>query len=103
MLNTILLSFKWVGMSENHIFQTKVINEVFSVLFIIEAMIKIIAFGKLYFKDPWNLLDFALVVMTIIMGIVVFAFEIEPNPVLQVLRCFRLFKLLRLFRNQQML
>ena len=38
----------------------------FAAIFTIEAVIKIIARGKVYFKDYWNIFDFLVVTVTII-------------------------------------
>ena len=47
------------------------IGKVFSLIFTIEAIIKIIAMGfivhkKSYIRDPWNILDFLVVVIGLI-------------------------------------
>jgi len=39
-------------------------NYTFSIIFLIEAVIKIIAFGGRYFTDNWNIFDFMLVIAT---------------------------------------
>jgi voltage-gated sodium channel len=48
------------------------INFVFTVIFLIEAMLKISAYKNLYFRDSWNRFDFAIVVISIIDFILTF-------------------------------
>lgn len=38
------------------------INMVFNIIYTIEAIIKLIAFGRDFFKDGWNSFDFVIVV-----------------------------------------
>jgi hypothetical protein len=47
-----------------HSFQ--LLNYVFLAIFTLEAVIKIIALGCSYFKDPWNRFDFVVVIASII-------------------------------------
>lgn len=41
-------------------------NFIFTAIFIIEASLKLVAFGKTYFKNPWNKFDFFVVVSSIL-------------------------------------
>lgn len=36
----------------------------FNIIFVTEAVIKLVAMKSLYFKDPWNKFDFGIVVST---------------------------------------
>jgi Ion transport protein len=42
----------------------EIVNDVFTAIFTVEAIIKIMANGKLYFKDNWNLFDFFVLLLT---------------------------------------
>ena len=66
LLNTLILTLKWTYMSKGAIFATEVINYVFTIIFVIECIIKLIAFGCRYFKDPWNVFDFTIVAGSIV-------------------------------------
>ncbi|XP_031655629.1 voltage-dependent P/Q-type calcium channel subunit alpha-1A-like [Oncorhynchus kisutch] len=58
-LNTIVLMMKYNGASDTYDKVLKNINIVFTTLFFMECILKIIAFGVLnYFKDAWNIFDF---------------------------------------------
>lgn len=73
-------------------------NIVFTVLFLIEALLKIIGLGLFqYFRDSWNIFDFIVVLLSII-GIIASSIEtsVEFNPTF--MRVFRVFRILRLVR-----
>jgi hypothetical protein len=68
-------------------------DQIFTVYYILEAIIKIIAFGfimhkKSYLRDPWNVMDFLVVIIGII--------SLLPNfPNLKSLRILRILRPLR--------
>ena len=43
---------------------TEILNYIFTAIFAIEAVINLIALGKHYFKDNWNIFDFIVVIVT---------------------------------------
>lgn len=77
-------------------------NIVFASLFIIEAAMKLMAFGvRQYFNSSWNRFDFTLVVASIlgiIIDMVQGAFPINAQ-LIRVLRCIRAARLLRNLQN----
>jgi hypothetical protein len=69
------------------------------VVFLIEAIFKIIGLGKMYFKEGWNCLDFFILAVRLISLIVTRAgYNIEDN-----LAILRVFRLLRLIKRSQRL
>ena len=64
LLNTFVLSIKWVGMSPEELFYTRITNYTFTAIFFVEATIKIIGLGKNYFKVNFNIFDFFLVIVS---------------------------------------
>ena len=44
---------------------TEFMNYSFMGIFTLEAIIKIVAFKKSYFRDPWNIFDFTIVILTL--------------------------------------
>ena len=56
---------KWQGQPDIVNTITEYLNYFFAGIFTIEAIVKIIAFGKIYFKDKWNLFDLIVVSVTI--------------------------------------
>ena len=73
-------------------------NLIFTCVFVIEAALKIMAFGAFaYFRDRWNAFDFFVVVISV--ASVVLDFSGTQNlsfmPVLRVLRVVRVVRLIR--------
>ncbi|KAM7394509.1 hypothetical protein PAMP_021307 [Pampus punctatissimus] len=82
----------------------KYCNYVFTVVFVIEAILKLIAFGlRRFFKERWNQLDLAIVLLSI-MGITLEEIDLNAslpiNPtiirIMRVLRITRVLKLLKM-------
>ena len=62
MVNTICLSLTWYNEPEALKSWLENINLIFNIIYTIEAMIKLIAFGGDFFKDGWNTFDFVIVI-----------------------------------------
>lgn len=60
-LNTIVLAMSWYGMNQEIIDILEILNYIFTVIYTIEMVAKMIAFGKGYFKDGWCFFDFIIV------------------------------------------
>jgi hypothetical protein len=60
--NTIVLMIKWYAMSDKVINVIQNINYAFMAIFTLEAVIKLIALRRNYFKETWNIFDFTVVV-----------------------------------------
>ena len=45
---------------------TERINYVFAAVFLMEALIKLIGYGRRYFKDQWNIFDLIIVILTLV-------------------------------------
>ncbi|KAF6205927.1 hypothetical protein GE061_020103 [Apolygus lucorum] len=75
----------------------QIMNLVFTSLFLIECILKLIAFGfKNFFKDPWNTFDFITVIGSIVDALVLEFVENSFNVgFLRLFRAARLIKLLR--------
>ena len=69
-LNTVVLALSWYDQSSEMKFVLDIFNYIFAGIFTIEAIIKLIAFGKRYFKDGWNVFDFIIVIGTFV-GLIV--------------------------------
>jgi voltage-dependent calcium channel T type alpha-1I len=61
-LNILLLTLTWYGDQKSYEEILSIINKVFTFIYVIEAVIKLVAFGIFYFHDGWNIMDFAVVV-----------------------------------------
>ena len=60
-LNTLVLTLKWATISQETENIIQNMNIFFSIIFILEAIIKLIAYGQRYFKDSMNIFDFVIV------------------------------------------
>ncbi|XP_060087546.1 LOW QUALITY PROTEIN: voltage-dependent L-type calcium channel subunit alpha-1S [Heteronotia binoei] len=66
-LNTICLGMQHYNQSETMNQVSDILNVVFTILFTVEMILKLIAFkAKGYFGDPWNVFDFLIVIGSII-------------------------------------
>jgi len=103
MLNTVVLSLEWLDMDPGFVALLDKINLSFTVIFIFEAAIKLIAFKSAYFKDGWNIFDFAIVLGSIITFALTqwTSFEFSSNPT--VVRTFRIGRVLRLVKRAESL
>ncbi|XP_057217841.1 calcium channel, voltage-dependent, P/Q type, alpha 1A subunit, b isoform X6 [Triplophysa rosa] len=97
-LNTIVLMMKYKGASEAYDDVLKYLNIVFTILFFMECILKLIAFGiKNYCRDAWNIFDFVSVIGSVTDILVT---EIVENFInLSFLRLFRAARLIKLLRQ----
>ncbi|XP_048347859.1 voltage-dependent T-type calcium channel subunit alpha-1G isoform X2 [Sphaerodactylus townsendi] len=100
-----------ITMSMEHYQQPKILDEalkicnyIFTVIFVMESVFKLVAFGfRRFFQDRWNQLDLAIVLLSI-MGITLEEIEVNAslpiNPtiirIMRVLRIARVLKLLKM-------
>uniref|UniRef100_W5L9F3 Voltage-dependent N-type calcium channel subunit alpha n=1 Tax=Astyanax mexicanus TaxID=7994 RepID=W5L9F3_ASTMX len=97
-LNTVVLMMKFHGAPDFYEAMLKYLNIVFTALFSLECVLKIIAFGPLnYLKDAWNVFDFVTVLGSITDILVT---EINDRLLnLSFLRLFRAARLIKLLRQ----
>uniref|UniRef100_A0A8C9YLE5 Voltage-dependent calcium channel type A subunit alpha-1 n=1 Tax=Sander lucioperca TaxID=283035 RepID=A0A8C9YLE5_SANLU len=92
-LNTIVLMMKYYSAPPAYEAVLKHLNTAFTVLFSVECVLKIMAFGFLnYFRDTWNIFDFITVLGSITEIVFVDTFNMS---FLKLFRAARLIKLLR--------
>ena len=65
-MNTLILALNWLLIDPSLEGSLDLANNVFTGIFTIEAAMKIIGHGRLYFKKYWNLFDFTIIVFTYI-------------------------------------
>uniref|UniRef100_A0A8D1D7I0 Voltage-dependent N-type calcium channel subunit alpha n=1 Tax=Sus scrofa TaxID=9823 RepID=A0A8D1D7I0_PIG len=97
-LNTVVLMMKFYDAPYEYELMLKCLNVVFTSMFSMECMLKIVAFGVLnYFRDAWNVFDFVTVLGSITDILVT---EIANNFInLSFLRLFRAARLIKLLRQ----
>ncbi|KAM9857055.1 voltage-dependent T-type calcium channel subunit alpha-1I [Aulostomus maculatus] len=103
-INVITMSLEHYGQPQSLETALKYCNYFFTSTFVIEASLKLVAFGfRRFFKDRWNQLDLAIVLLSV-MGITLEEIEINAslpiNPtiirIMRVLRIARVLKLLKM-------
>ncbi|KAJ0057625.1 hypothetical protein NL108_011110, partial [Boleophthalmus pectinirostris] len=97
-LNTVVLMMKFFEAPEWYEYMLKYLNIVFTALFTLECILKIIAFGPLnYLSAAWNVFDFVTVLGSITDILVT---EIKSKMInLSFLRLFRAARLIKLLRQ----
>uniref|UniRef100_A0A8C4ZN94 Voltage-dependent L-type calcium channel subunit alpha n=1 Tax=Gadus morhua TaxID=8049 RepID=A0A8C4ZN94_GADMO len=95
MLNTMCLGTQHCNQSEHVTHLSDMLNVIFTVLFTVEMILKLMAFkAKGYFGDPWNVFDFVIVI-----GSVVDVTLTIPTENMSVsITFFRLFRVMRLVK-----
>lgn len=100
-LNMLVMMIQHYGQSEQVDLTMNVINLVFTAIFTLEALVRIVALRLHYFTQPWNIFDFSIVVLSII-GIVLeyLDYKLFVTPSLfRVARVFRIGRLLRFYKG----
>ena len=102
LLNMVQMAVLHEGQSEGFTGILDFANYIFTVIFIVEACLKLVAFGKSYFNNAWNKFDFFVVVSSILdllIGLVaegsvgILAMGPQLARVLRVLRVTRILRL----------
>ncbi|XP_071401812.1 calcium channel, voltage-dependent, N type, alpha 1B subunit, a, partial [Centroberyx affinis] len=99
-VNTVVLMMKFHGAPDFYEAMLKNLNIVFTALFSLECILKIIAFGPLnYLKDAWNVFDFVTVLGSITDILVTEINTTDRLLNLSFLRLFRAARLIKLLRQ----
>jgi voltage-dependent calcium channel L type alpha-1D len=98
-LNTIVLMCKWYNQPTNVSSATDYINYAFTGIFALEAIIKIIALGKIYFNDKWNIFDFIIVIGTFASLFISANTSLSLNGATSIMRTFRVGRIFRLVKR----
>ncbi|XP_038191792.1 voltage-dependent N-type calcium channel subunit alpha-1B isoform X2 [Arvicola amphibius] len=99
-LNTVVLMMKFYDAPYEYELMLKCLNIVFTSMFSMECILKIIAFGVLnYFRDAWNVFDFVTVLGSITDILVTEIVETNNFINLSFLRLFRAARLIKLLRQ----
>uniref|UniRef100_A0A3B5AMB8 Voltage-dependent L-type calcium channel subunit alpha n=1 Tax=Stegastes partitus TaxID=144197 RepID=A0A3B5AMB8_9TELE len=98
LLNTICLAMQHHGQTKNFNDAMNILNMLFTGLFTVEMILKLIAFKpRGYFSDPWNVFDFLIVIGSIIDVILSEINNSEENARISI-TFFRLFRVMRLVK-----
>ncbi|XP_042603674.1 voltage-dependent N-type calcium channel subunit alpha-1B isoform X10 [Cyprinus carpio] len=98
-INTVVLMMKFHDAPNLYEDMLKWLNIIFTALFTLECILKVIAFGPLnYLKEAWNIFDFVTVLGSIT-DILVTEIETDKRINLSFLRLFRAARLIKLLRQ----
>uniref|UniRef100_A0A8C1NIV2 Voltage-dependent N-type calcium channel subunit alpha-1B n=1 Tax=Cyprinus carpio TaxID=7962 RepID=A0A8C1NIV2_CYPCA len=98
-INTVVLMMKFHGAPKPYEEMLKWLNIIFTALFTLECILKVIAFGPLnYLKEAWNMFDFVTVLGSIT-DILVTEIQDKSRINLSFLRLFRAARLIKLLRQ----
>lgn len=98
-LNALIMSMRFVGISDELLFALKILNYIFTTIFFIEMVIRLSAYGKNYFKDNWYIFDFTIVIGSIVLIFVSLFLEKDITTFVMAARLLRIGRLFRLFRK----
>ncbi|KAE9244476.1 hypothetical protein PF004_g5659 [Phytophthora fragariae] len=93
--NALLMAAQHFGESTQQLKTTYVVSELSTVIFALEAAMKLMAYGRAYFDDNWNRFDFSVVVGTVICTIVQ---VLVANSIWTLTMLVRLMRVTRIFR-----
>ena len=97
--NTVVLALSWYGMDQSILDVLEILNYIFTSMYTMEMIIKMIAFGKGYFKDGWCLFDFLIVISAWIGIILLKVFNIDVGSISTIIRSFRIARVLKLIKT----
>ena len=99
-LNMITFTFDHYQMSDTWILVQLILNLVFTGIYTLEAAVKLLGWGREYFRSNWNNFDFAIVIVSwvgIIIDFVAAGIGINLS-ILRVLRVLRVVRILRVLK-----
>jgi hypothetical protein len=94
----------WYGENETYTKNMEHVNTAFTIIYTVEAIIKIFVFGKLFFKDGWNNFDFMIVVVAWLGFFLETVFKLNVGSAATVIRSFRIarvFKMIRRYKSMR--
>jgi hypothetical protein len=100
LLNILTMCFKWPNMGPTNVLITHILNYIYGGIFVLECVIKLVAFDVRYFKKNWHIFDFILVIVSVI-SVAMGAYEILTTA--QLIRILRLVREVYKFKQLQQL
>ena len=106
LMNIITMMCQMDDSNPSYVLTLRYLNLGFSCVFMVEMVLKLLAYDKNYFLLGWNIFDFSVVMASILDIILTYANGVSSTPALSVLpqiarifRVLRVTKLLRLFKQ----
>ncbi|CAG0880165.1 unnamed protein product [Cyprideis torosa] len=100
-LNMVVMTLDRYQMSKEWEYGLEMTNTVFIVIFTSECLLKIFALRWFYFKEPWNLFDFVVVILSIlglVLSDIIERYFVSPT-LLRVVRVAKVGRVLRLVKG----
>ena len=98
-LNSIVLAMNYYGEPETYTKVIDILNLIFTIIFTLEAAIKITAYKTRYFDSGSNVFDFIIVCISIIeLNIAAFV-NVQGLNIVTIFRIFRIGRVLRLVKS----
>jgi hypothetical protein len=94
----------WYAERKSYTESMEFVNLVFTIIYTIESIIKILVFKKKYFKDGWNVFDFMIVVVSWLGFFLEAVFKLNVGSAATIIRSFRVarvFKMIRRFKSMR--
>ena len=102
-MNTIALSLKWYDQDRITGDILQGFNYMFTVIFIAEAIIKVIALKGAYFRDNWNRFDFLIAIISFV-GIILDQLDVvDIGGKATIIRTFRVVRLFKIVKRAKVL
>jgi hypothetical protein len=100
LINTIIMAISYEGQNKSYEDKLKTLNLFFSIFFIVECILKLLAYGwKVYWNDQWNKFDFFVVMTSIFdIGMLLMGSKTKALSVTKTFRVLRISRLLRLIK-----
>ena len=100
LLNTIVMALVWFDEAEILHDIAEILNYSFTSIFTLEAIIKIGALKKAYFRDAWNIFDFTIVMLTLcVLTLKMAQVPVDVGAGPTILRALRIGRILRLIKQ----
>jgi voltage-dependent calcium channel L type alpha-1D len=91
---------KWYQQSDVIVYVLEIMNYIFTAIFALEVIIKIIAQGFIvFFREGWNIFDFLIAFASCLSIIVSAHTSLEIKGAITLLRSFRILRILRLLKR----
>jgi hypothetical protein len=99
-VNSLVLMLQWYQQSPEMVQALEVTNNILSLIFTIEFIVKVIGFGLDYFKSMWNLVDFFVCVTSWLdMILTLVSNGRNINSAVKIVRTFRVARILKLIKR----
>ena len=77
------------------------LNYIFTVIYTLEFVIKLVAFKRDYFKEGWNVFDFVIVISAWMGIIALEVFHIDVGAISTIIRSFRIARIIKIIRRMK--